>query len=76
MSDERVRVIRVLEFIGPKEWIETTLRRSYVTGDVTNTLGEGREARELARIQEILTVDTDEEYNRQFAASLERGDSA
>lgn len=53
-ATERVRVIRVLEFIGPKDWIETTLRRSYVTGDISNSLGEGQEARELVRIQEVL----------------------
>lgn len=51
MNDERIRVIRVLEFVGPKEWIETTLGRSYVTGDISERLGEGREARELLRMQ-------------------------
>lgn len=60
-SDERIRVIRVLEFIGPRAWIETTLERSYVTGDITQRLGNGLEARELVRIQETLPQEESED---------------
>ena len=45
---EIVRVIRVLEYVGPREWVERTFAKNYVSPEGTK-VGEGRFIREVAR---------------------------
>lgn len=42
MAEEIVRVLRVIEYIGPREWVETTLRRSLQ--------GEWRQGNKMIRV--------------------------
>lgn len=48
-----IRVIRVLEYVGPEAWIDTTMARNAVK-DKNNAflLGSDRSIRELSRFQE------------------------
>ena len=45
--EDIVRVIRILEYIGPLDWIETTLAKSFAAGP--HILGKYREVREVLR---------------------------
>jgi hypothetical protein len=38
-QNETIRVIRVLEYVGPREWVEHVLSRNYIKGLVP--LGKG-----------------------------------
>lgn len=44
-----MKVIRVIEYEGDQDWVERTLRNSYVKG--TMSVGAGRFIRELLRHQ-------------------------
>mgnify|MGYP001596934938 CR=1 FL=1 len=49
-----LRVIRVLEFIGPAEWIATTLEHSWLPADGSKPpqLDPLKSAREIVRVSE------------------------
>jgi hypothetical protein len=48
--DERIRVVRVIEYVGPKDWIETTMTLNAVSSDGPKfTLAGDRWVREIAR---------------------------
>lgn len=34
MSEKRLRVVRVLVYDGPREWVEHTLKQSWVQGEM------------------------------------------
>lgn len=50
VDNERVQVVRVLVYEGPRRWVRDTLNHSHVKGSVT--IGPGRIIREVAFLQE------------------------
>ncbi len=41
LSEEVVRVLRVIEYIGPRSWVESTVARSiHGTKDLNNFIGD------------------------------------
>ena len=47
-----VRVVRVLEYVGPEKWIKDTMKRNYVRGFCS--VGSDRTIRELSTFKEEL----------------------
>ncbi|MFA5132895.1 MAG: hypothetical protein WC444_06240 [Candidatus Paceibacterota bacterium] len=43
------RVIRILYFEGPDEWIDLTLKKSWLQPDVEVSIAQGHIAKELSR---------------------------
>jgi hypothetical protein len=55
MSEEsRLRVVRMIEIEGPRDWVLQTLDRSWLHPDRPSPVGGGRSARELARHTDIV----------------------
>lgn len=48
--EEMIRIIRVLEYKGPRKWVEDTLAKSYITkGESPFGLDNPRSIKELSR---------------------------
>lgn len=75
MSDKKYRILRIIEYTGEHEWIAEQINKRMVKGTyhIPNGRGVIREAI-IGETPEV--VDPDEDYNRRFAESLEKGDSA
>src|SRR5687767_3316985 len=59
--NETIRVIRVLEFVGDREWIVVMLRRNWLSQQRAEpALRDGCRARELVYIEEVLTHGQDQ----------------
>jgi hypothetical protein len=55
MDDEDiVRVIRVLEFVGPRSWIERTMQGRWLRPDPLTNLDPEKRAKELIYIEEVI----------------------
>lgn len=49
-----VRVIRVLEYVGPRDWVETTLRKGAVAADGVYELAPDRFIRSTTANPEVI----------------------
>jgi len=61
MNEDTVRVLRVLEYVGPRSWVETTMSRNAVKG--THLVSPGCWIREatIGDFPEILETKVEEE---------------
>lgn len=74
MSD-KVRVLRVLEYVGDREWVDEQIAKRGVKVSFVMRNGRGmiREAI-IGDVVELLDDNESDAYNKKFAESLEKGD--
>lgn len=53
MTDDTIRVVRILEYVGPRWWIEQVLDKSWLTMGKAE-LGANKHIQELTRVVEVL----------------------
>lgn len=56
MASETVRVLRILEYVGPRDWVEDTIDRCYVKGTWSPSAGKSIRSAIVGEYPEILTA--------------------
>jgi hypothetical protein len=52
--EDTIHCLRVIEFVGPRKWVDNMLGRSFLRPDSPAPLGDGREAREVGRVLRVI----------------------
>lgn len=75
MTDARLRVLRLIEIEGPRDWVLTTLDKAWLQPGSPSPLGDDKSIREIARhtvaVRSVQLMG-DEQLLRQTQAEKER----